>query len=153
MCFFSTLDIQQVIIGEQVPSKPQEQSRNLDPELPRIKEEVEELWSSQEGAQLQGPAPVKSDDDDEKAQSSHLQSKQGDEGIKAEAAGKECKGSEPVGMLRMLVKRRLTSAVEEMLGLFETTVAEYEEEIQGLHKLLEETVKPEVRVNTTGLFF
>ncbi|XP_034560359.1 zinc finger protein 135-like isoform X2 [Notolabrus celidotus] len=43
---------------EEVPSQQQERSSSLDqedaPEPPHIKEEEEELWSSQEGAQLQG---------------------------------------------------------------------------------------------------
>ena len=33
-----------------------------------------------------------------------------------------------VRMLRALVKQRLTAAAEEIFGLFETTIAEYEEE-------------------------
>ncbi|XP_039989567.1 zinc finger protein 543-like isoform X1 [Xiphias gladius] len=51
----------------------------------------------------------------------------------------------------MLVKQRLTSAGDEIFGLFETTLAEYEKEIEGLHKLLEETVKSEVQGNTADV--
>lgn len=136
---FSTLDVQQVIIGEHVPYEQQEQNSSVHPELPQIKEEVEELWSIQEGEHV----PVKSQENDEKTQSSCCQSKQADFCINSEAVAEQCDASEPVRKLRTLVNHRLTAAVEEMLGLFETTVAEYEEEIQGLRKLLGETVVPE----------
>lgn len=136
---FSTLDIQQVIIGEQDPCEQQEQNTSVHPELPEIKEEVEELWSTQEGETV----PVTSQENDKKTQSPCCQSKQADFWINAEAITEQCEALEPVSKLRTLVNHRLTAAVEEMLGLFETTVAEYEEEIHGLRKLLGETAKPE----------
>ncbi|XP_034052691.1 zinc finger protein 771-like isoform X1 [Gymnodraco acuticeps] len=73
---------------------------------PHIKEEQEELWSSQEGEQLQGleeadiikstftPVPVKSEDDEEKPQSSQLHQRQ-TEHLETEADGEDCGGPEP----------------------------------------------------------
>uniref|UniRef100_UPI0037E92D68 gastrula zinc finger protein XlCGF57.1-like n=1 Tax=Semicossyphus pulcher TaxID=241346 RepID=UPI0037E92D68 len=61
-----------------------------DPEPPQIKEEAEQLWSSQEGEQLQEPVHVKSEDDEEKAQISPLQQSQSAAGSSAKEMGKEC---------------------------------------------------------------
>ncbi len=61
------LDVQQLLVSEEVPADPgallrgreqQECSSSLDqedpPELPHIKEEEKELWSTGEGEHLQG---------------------------------------------------------------------------------------------------
>lgn len=60
-------------------------------------------------------------------------------------------------MLRVLVNRRLSAAVEEIFGLFERTIAEYEEERfrsqrenERQRKLLEAVLKPEVRLHRAG---
>ncbi|XP_033933548.1 zinc finger protein 32-like [Pseudochaenichthys georgianus] len=104
-------DVQQlVVVKEEVPPEQQEWSSSLDQEdpepPPHIKEEQEELWSSQEGEQLQGleeaditkstftPVPVKSEDDEEKPQSSQLHHKQ-TEHLETEADGEDCGGPEP----------------------------------------------------------
>ncbi|XP_068423203.1 zinc finger protein 665-like [Clinocottus analis] len=74
-----------------------------DPEHPHIKEEQEELWTSQEGEQLEGLeeagikfsfTPVKSEDDEEEAQSSQLHQRL-TELIETEADGEDCGGPEP----------------------------------------------------------
>ncbi|GLD67139.1 gastrula zinc finger protein xFG20-1-like protein [Lates japonicus] len=44
--------------------------------------------------------------------------------------------------LRTLVNQRLSTAVEEIFRLFETTIAEYEEEIERQRRLLEVVERP-----------
>ncbi|XP_049928212.1 uncharacterized protein LOC126407396 isoform X3 [Epinephelus moara] len=52
-----------------------------------------------------------------------------------------------VQSVRVLVKQQLTAAVEQILGLFETTITEYEQEIGRLCRLLEDgTVVQQVLV-------
>ncbi|XP_071058617.1 uncharacterized protein [Pseudochaenichthys georgianus] len=104
-------DVQQlVVVKEEVPPEQHEWSSSLDQEdpepPPHIKEEQEELWSSQEGEQLQGleeaditkstftPDPVKSEDDEEKPQSSQLHQRP-TEHLETEADGEDCGGPEP----------------------------------------------------------
>ncbi|XP_071058346.1 gastrula zinc finger protein xFG20-1-like isoform X2 [Pseudochaenichthys georgianus] len=104
-------DVQQlVVVEEEVPPEQHEWISRLDREHPEppphIKEEQEELWSSQEGEQLQGleeaditkstftPVPVKSEDDEEKPQSSQLHQRQ-TEHLETEADGEDCGGPEP----------------------------------------------------------
>lgn len=62
-----------------------------------------------------------------------------------------------VEMLRVLVSGRLSAAVEEIFGLFERTIAEYEEQLchskqenERQRKLLDAVLKPEVRLNRAG---
>ncbi|XP_078112518.1 uncharacterized protein LOC144521783 isoform X2 [Sander vitreus] len=108
-------DVQQLLVDKDwVPPEQQEWSSSLDQEdpepLPHIKEEQEELWTSQEGEQLQGleeadikfpftSVPVKSEEDDEeKAQSSQLHESQTEENRDAErteADGEDYGGPEP----------------------------------------------------------
>ncbi|XP_068423217.1 zinc finger and SCAN domain-containing protein 31-like [Clinocottus analis] len=59
-----------------------------------------------------------------------------------------------VQMLRALVKQRLTAAAQEIFGLFERTIAEYEEELSASRdenerqrRLLDAVFNPEVRVH------
>ncbi|KAM9839077.1 uncharacterized protein ACBR49_017742 [Aulostomus maculatus] len=60
----------------------------------------------------------------------------------------------PVQMLRALVKQRLTAAAEEIFGLFERTIAEYEERLSRSREenerqrhLLDAVLKPQVRLH------
>ncbi|XP_045913700.1 zinc finger and SCAN domain-containing protein 20-like [Micropterus dolomieu] len=90
------------------PHTKEEWSPRLDQEdpleVPHIKEEPEELWTSQEGEQLPGleeaditkftftPVSVKSEEDEEKPQSSQLHESQTEQ---MEADGEDCGGPEP----------------------------------------------------------
>ncbi|KAM9839125.1 uncharacterized protein ACBR49_017793 [Aulostomus maculatus] len=79
----SPADVQELLVSEEeVPPEQQEWSSRVEqeqPEPPHIKEEQEELWTSQEGEQLQGLeeadiikfsfTPVPSDSDDETSDS------------------------------------------------------------------------------------
>ncbi|XP_028454172.1 uncharacterized protein LOC114568719 isoform X2 [Perca flavescens] len=104
-------DLQQVsVVKDSVPPEQQERSSSLDQEEPEppphIKEDQEQLCSSQEGEQLHGleeadikflitPVPVKSEEDDgEEAQSSQLHQRQS-EHMETEAGGEDCGGAEP----------------------------------------------------------
>ncbi|XP_078123337.1 uncharacterized protein LOC144528554 isoform X1 [Sander vitreus] len=100
-------DVQKVIVGEEEQQECSSSVDQQEPEPPpHIKEEQEELWSSQEGEQLQGleeaditkfpftPVPVKSEDDEEKAQSSQLHQRQ-TQHMETEADGEDCGGPEP----------------------------------------------------------
>ncbi|XP_044043438.1 zinc finger protein 135-like isoform X6 [Siniperca chuatsi] len=105
-------DVQLLSVSkEEDPPEQQDWSPSLDledpPEPPHIKEEPEELWTSQEGEQLRGleeadiikftftPVPVKSEEDDEeKPQSSQLHQRLTEQ-MKTETDGEDCGGPEP----------------------------------------------------------
>ncbi|XP_032363838.1 zinc finger protein 771 [Etheostoma spectabile] len=96
--------------ADSFPPEQQECSSSVDQEEPEspphIKEEQEELWSSQEVEQLQGleeaditkfpftPVPVKSEDDEKEAQSSQLHQRP-TQHMETEADGEDCGGPEP----------------------------------------------------------
>ncbi|CAJ1084269.1 zinc finger protein OZF-like [Xyrichtys novacula] len=103
----SPADVQQLSGVKEEPPEQQEWSSSLDqqdpaePDTPHIKEEEEEVWSSQEGEQLQGleeadaskfsftPVCVKSEDDEEEPQSSQLHQRPRDQ-IEPGADGEDC---------------------------------------------------------------
>ncbi|XP_068423122.1 gastrula zinc finger protein XlCGF57.1-like [Clinocottus analis] len=98
-------DVQQLLVVKEEVQQ-QDWSSSLDqkdPEPPRIKEEQEELWTSLEGEQLQGLeeagvkfsfTPVKSEVDEEEAQSSQLNQRL-TEHMETEVDGEDCGGPEP----------------------------------------------------------
>ncbi|XP_060901212.1 zinc finger protein OZF-like [Labrus mixtus] len=103
-------DVQQLLVSkEELPPEQQEWSHILDQEDTKpqhIKEEHEELWISQEEEQLQGleeadtakftftPVSVKSEDDEEKPQSSQLHQRQTEQ-METGVDGEDCGGAEP----------------------------------------------------------
>ncbi|KAM6992287.1 uncharacterized protein LKV04_008338 [Tautogolabrus adspersus] len=103
-------DVQQLLVSkEELPPEQQEWSHILDQEDTKpqhIKEEHEELWSSQGEEQLQGleeadttkfpftPVSVKSEDDEEKPQSSQLHQRQTEQ-METGVDGEDCGGAEP----------------------------------------------------------
>ncbi|XP_070702876.1 zinc finger protein 845-like [Pempheris klunzingeri] len=108
-------DVQQSVGAEEhVPCEQQgppepphiKEEQEDPPEPPHIKEEQEEVWTSRQGEQLQGPeeahitefpltpVPVKSEDDEEEAQSSQLHHRH-TEHMETEADGEDCGGPEP----------------------------------------------------------
>uniref|UniRef100_A0A672ZGM5 C2H2-type domain-containing protein n=1 Tax=Sphaeramia orbicularis TaxID=375764 RepID=A0A672ZGM5_9TELE len=97
-------DVQQLsVVKEEVPPEQQEWNPIVDqkepePEPPHIKEEQEELWTSQEVNITKFPSipvPMKCEDDaEEKVKSSQLNQRQTEENKKANEV--DCGGSEPV---------------------------------------------------------
>ncbi|XP_034389932.1 zinc finger protein 79-like isoform X2 [Cyclopterus lumpus] len=149
-------EVHQLIVGEQPEWRTTLDQEDPDP--PHIKEEREEFRCGHEKEQLHGleeddvnkfpfnAVSVKSDDEEGNSQSSRLPQMQTGRPIKREA-DENCGG--PARRLRALVKQRLTAAVEDIFGMFETTLAQYEREIEGLQKLLEGSVKIDEEVNTS----
>ncbi|XP_039664382.1 zinc finger protein 569-like isoform X3 [Perca fluviatilis] len=101
---------QLLVVKAEVPPEQHEWSSSLDQEEPEPPPHIkEELWTSQEGEQLQGleeadikfpftSVPVKSEEDGEKAQSSQLHESQTEENREAErteAEGEDRGGPEP----------------------------------------------------------
>ncbi|XP_047186058.1 gastrula zinc finger protein XlCGF57.1-like isoform X2 [Scophthalmus maximus] len=93
-------DVQQLVVGkEEFPLEQQQWSPSVkqeDPETPHIKEEQEEVWSSQEGEHLQCPEEadiikftVKSEEDEKIPQSSQLHQRLTEENRE------DCGGPEP----------------------------------------------------------
>ena len=72
----------------------------------------------------------------------------------------DCVKMSKVQMLSLLVKQRLTAAAEEISGLFERTIAEYEEELcrsqeenERQRKLLDAVLQPRVQLHRAGWFW
>ncbi|XP_049445883.1 histone-lysine N-methyltransferase PRDM9-like isoform X3 [Epinephelus fuscoguttatus] len=56
-----------------------------------------------------------------------------------------------VESLREFVNQRLTAAAEEILGVFQRSIVEYEEEIDRQRRLLDMVLKPEIKLHRTEL--
>ncbi|XP_049434483.1 zinc finger protein 37 homolog isoform X23 [Epinephelus fuscoguttatus] len=56
-----------------------------------------------------------------------------------------------VESLREFVNERLTAAAEEILGVFQRSIVEYEEEIDRQRRLLDMVLKPEIKLHRTEL--
>ncbi|XP_049434522.1 zinc finger protein 112-like isoform X27 [Epinephelus fuscoguttatus] len=56
-----------------------------------------------------------------------------------------------VESLREFVNERLTAAAEEILGAFQRSIVEYEEEIDRQRRLLDMVLKPEIKLHRTEL--
>eukprot|EP00066_Takifugu_rubripes_P018252 XP_011607518.1 PREDICTED: zinc finger protein 184-like [Takifugu rubripes] len=53
--------------------------------------------------------------------------------------------------MRDFVNQRLTAAAEEIFGMFERTIREYEDELRRQRELLDAVLKPQVRGDRTGV--
>ena len=61
-----------------------------------------------------------------------------------------CVKMSTIETLRAFVNQRLTAAVEDILGLLETTISNYEEVIDRQRRLLEDTVRTDGHTDTAG---
>ena len=57
-----------------------------------------------------------------------------------------------VQTMRVFIQQRLTAAAEEIVELFERTIAEYEEEQCRQRKLLDAVYNPQVQLHRAGWF-
>lgn len=55
-----------------------------------------------------------------------------------------------VEYLREFINRRLTAAAEEIFGVFQKAIVEYEEEINRQRRLLDIVCKSEMKLPATG---
>ncbi|KAF1382161.1 hypothetical protein PFLUV_G00161580 [Perca fluviatilis] len=157
-------NVQQLsVVKEEVPPEQQECSSSVDQQEQEppthINEEQEEVWSSQEGEQLQGleeaditkfpftPVPVKSEDDEEEAQSSQLHQRQ-TQHMETEADGEDCGGPEPARNSHPL----LQPETEDQTGDSSEPEADWKEtrEPQSVLNSLKNTEVPVCRTTDTA---
>lgn len=116
-----------MIVGEEVPSQQLEGGPSLiqqDLQTPHIKEEQEQPWISEEGERFLFPSvSVKSEEDEVKVQGLAEEQRVGSssEQMETKTGEEDCGGSGAATSPRVMVKQRLTEAVEEILSLFEST--------------------------------
>jgi len=55
-----------------------------------------------------------------------------------------------VDFLREFVNERLSAAAEEIFGVFQKTIVNYEEEIRRQRRLLDVVLKPEINIYRIG---
>ncbi|XP_034732768.1 gastrula zinc finger protein XlCGF57.1-like isoform X3 [Etheostoma cragini] len=117
-------DVLKVIVGKEEPQECSSSVDQQEPEYPpHIKEEPEELWSSQEGKQIEGreeaditkfpftPVPIKSEDDEEEAQSSQLHQRK-NQHMETEADGEDFGGPEPARNSHPLLQPETDDSVD-----------------------------------------
>ncbi|XP_059203373.1 zinc finger protein 91-like [Centropristis striata] len=154
-------DVQQLLVHkEEIPSEQQDWSSSLDqkdPEPPQIKEEQQkDLWIKQEGEQL---AELEEADFTKFSFTPTVRVTDGEQtAFLTEFLWRkrfcQCVEMSKGEMLRVLVKQRITAAAEEIFGLFERTITEYEEELsrskeenKRQQKLLDAVYNPQLRLH------
>uniref|UniRef100_A0A673WT49 Gastrula zinc finger protein XlCGF26.1-like n=1 Tax=Salmo trutta TaxID=8032 RepID=A0A673WT49_SALTR len=147
LCRIESLQLS--VSEEEVPPEQQEWSHSLgqeDPETTQIKEEQEEVRTSQEEEQLQGLFDTKDSIFTSSCVKSECDQKDPhQEAILAEHPTLSPLKTSKLQSFRLLLNECLTaSAAVEILGAVEETVAEYQEENDLLRRLLE--ITPEIKL-------
>lgn len=56
-----------------------------------------------------------------------------------------------IQLLRVFLNERLTYAAEEIFGVVEKTIVEYQEEVVRLQRLLDIVLQPEIKLRRAGV--
>lgn len=118
-------DCQQLLLKADVPSQQRNWGSSLDQEDPEpspIKEEQQELWTSQEGERPQ-----------------HLEEVYNTKATRFE------------DVKDLFKQQLLTAARDDLIGHFNSTISEYEKELSRQQKLLDVVLKPEIKQRRAGV--